>query len=182
MSDCRILSAGFSLIEMMVVVAILAIILTIASPNLIDMIDRQRVMGAAEDVRALLSLARSEAIKQSTDVHASIVVSGAYVGLSHDGTCQTEIAKCTIDLAGTEVTKLVKLSDYTGVSIELADDAESSIIFTSRGVPATLGAGTTIKLTSSRGSTLNVLISPIGRVSICVPSTGKKAGAYPSCS
>lgn len=182
MHSSPLASRGFSLIELMVVVAVLAILATIAAPNMADLIDRQRVVGAAEDIRGLLSLGRSEAIKQSTTVRASIVSgTGAYVGLSHGDTCDDNAADCTISLAGVPVAKVVALSAYPGVTLAQTDGAPDSIIFTSRGVPATLDDSTTISLTSARGSTLNVVVNPIGRVSICAPDTGKNAGAYASC-
>lgn len=60
--------AGFTVTELMVVVAIVGIIGAIAAPDMVEMIRRQRVKTAAFDLYAGLSIARSEAIKRNLTV------------------------------------------------------------------------------------------------------------------
>lgn len=57
-------SKGFTLTEMMVTVAIMAIVATIAAPSFVSMIRNNRIATAANDVLSAMQLARSEAIKQ----------------------------------------------------------------------------------------------------------------------
>lgn len=52
---------GFTLIELMVVVALIAILLTIASPSFSELMHRNRLAGASNELIASLQLARSEA-------------------------------------------------------------------------------------------------------------------------
>jgi len=59
---------GFTLIEMMVVIGIVAILGAVAAPHLGATIKRQRIKTAAFDVFASLTYARSEAIKRNTTV------------------------------------------------------------------------------------------------------------------
>src|SRR2546421_920569 len=59
---------GFTVIEMMVVVAIIALLSMLAVPSMRDMIRTQRVKTASFDMFAGLVLARSEAIKRNTSV------------------------------------------------------------------------------------------------------------------
>lgn len=61
-------SRGFSVVEVMVVVAILGIVAAVAAPNMGAMIRTQRLKTAAFDVYSSLSFARSEAIKRNTTV------------------------------------------------------------------------------------------------------------------
>lgn len=63
---------GFSLIELMVAVAILAILLALAVPSFQDMIQRNRVRTAAADLTDSLNLARSEAIKRGSSTRLCI--------------------------------------------------------------------------------------------------------------
>ena len=61
--DRRRRSAGFTLIEMLTVLAVMAIILTLGLPSLFNMIARSKLEGAARQVSAMLRLARLESIK-----------------------------------------------------------------------------------------------------------------------
>ena len=61
-------SAGFTITEMLIVVAIMGILAAIATPYMGDMIRRQRIKTAAFDVFSSLAFARSEAIKRNTTV------------------------------------------------------------------------------------------------------------------
>lgn len=57
-------SAGFTAIELMVVVGILAVLSAIAAPSLAPMIENWRVRESAEHLQSTLHYARSEAIKR----------------------------------------------------------------------------------------------------------------------
>ena len=69
-------SAGFSLIEMMVVLAVLAISLLVAAPAFTDLIRDNRLVSSTYGVRATLNLARSEALAR----RAAVVVCGTANG------------------------------------------------------------------------------------------------------
>jgi type IV fimbrial biogenesis protein FimT len=56
-------SLGFTLVELMVAVAILAILAAFAAPSLQSAFDRYRVNAASDDFRSSLNYARSEAIR-----------------------------------------------------------------------------------------------------------------------
>lgn len=70
---------GFSLIELMVAVAILAILLALAVPSFQDMIQQNRVRTAAADLNDSLNLARSEAIKRGSATRLCIDSDNAWV-------------------------------------------------------------------------------------------------------
>lgn len=57
--------AGFTLMELAIVVAIISIVSSIALPNMIGRISRGRVNGAARDIVTLIQKARIEAVKQN---------------------------------------------------------------------------------------------------------------------
>ena len=62
------LERGFTLIEIIISIAILSILVMIAVPSMTDLIRDQRVKNAAFDVYASLAYARSEAIKRGAAV------------------------------------------------------------------------------------------------------------------
>lgn len=59
---------GFTLIEMMTTVVILAILLSVAVPNFRDFLNHSRMTSAANDVLSDFNLARTEAVKRRTPV------------------------------------------------------------------------------------------------------------------
>lgn len=72
------LSIGFSLIEVMVVISIVAILAAVALPSFQSMIRSQRVKSASYNLFASLTVARSEAIKRNEDVTVAAVTAGSW--------------------------------------------------------------------------------------------------------
>jgi type IV fimbrial biogenesis protein FimT len=60
--------AGFTFIEMMMVIVIVAILAAVGAPSMVDMIRTSKVRTAASDFYAALLQARSEAIKRRTTI------------------------------------------------------------------------------------------------------------------
>ncbi|WP_169168761.1 GspH/FimT family pseudopilin [Acidovorax sp. SRB_24] len=59
---------GFTLIEVMVVVATMAVLATLAAPSFTPLMERWRVRQAAEELQSTLYYARSEAIKRGGSI------------------------------------------------------------------------------------------------------------------
>ena len=64
----RVRTRGFTLVEMMVVIALVAIISSVAAPGLRQFASGQRAKGITTDLMSDLLLARSEALKRNTTV------------------------------------------------------------------------------------------------------------------
>ncbi|WP_265944223.1 GspH/FimT family pseudopilin [Dechloromonas sp. A34] len=60
--------SGFTLIELMIAVALLGILLTLAMPSFSDMIRRMRIESAANSLSVALATARSEAVKRGRNI------------------------------------------------------------------------------------------------------------------
>ena len=90
---------GFTLVESLVVVAILFIAVMLAAPFLSKQIQRSKIVGAANQVGGLMRLARLDSIK--TSQFGCVTVEGDIVGFSSASeTCATR----TKILAGGQVT------------------------------------------------------------------------------
>ena len=66
---------GFTLVELLVTIAIAAILLTLAAPSYTDLILTQEVRTSAQNLQTTLIFARSEAIKRASDVQ--VIPSGS---------------------------------------------------------------------------------------------------------
>jgi type IV fimbrial biogenesis protein FimT len=64
-------AAGFTAVELIVVVAIVGVLAAIAGPSFADLIASQRAASAATDLHVALATARSEATKRNADVTLS---------------------------------------------------------------------------------------------------------------
>lgn len=85
------LSKGFTLVELMVTIAIAAIILTIGVPSFRSLIDNQRITTVTNDLFSAIKLARSEALSRGEQVEITPLdgedwTNGWAVYIDNDGT------------------------------------------------------------------------------------------------
>lgn len=67
---------GFTLIETMMVVVIVAILAAVAGPSMVEMYRTTRLSSASSALQVSLNLARSEAIKRGSDARVTVVANG----------------------------------------------------------------------------------------------------------
>ncbi|MDC8829881.1 GspH/FimT family pseudopilin [Alteromonas gilva] len=64
---------GFTLLELMTVVAIIALLATLVVPSFAAMLNKERLVSMTNNLAATYQAARSEAIKRNTDVSMQLV-------------------------------------------------------------------------------------------------------------
>ncbi|WP_410499804.1 GspH/FimT family pseudopilin [Chitinibacter sp. S2-10] len=170
---------GFTLIEMMITVAIIAIITAVAVPSYLEMIDRQRLKDAAESLYGSLQKARSLARSRSENIFISVTSSsGGWCYGIHAGT-----AACNCSTANACNIQQVSSSDneysFASVSVASGNTISGQNFDSIRGLLS--GTGGSLTFTSARNKQVTVNLNATGEVRLCSPSGTTHIGDYPTC-
>lgn len=160
---------GLTLIELMVALAIVALLMTLAVPSFGAMLARQRLKAAAEQLAADLAEARLLAAQRAQPLHLNLQPGAQWCwSLSSASGCDCRVAQsCQL--------KTVRAGDHPGV--QLIDGSELRIDARAIGVlPPASGAAL---LLGQQGSSLRVALTPLGRAKVCAP--GAAVPGYPGC-
>jgi prepilin-type N-terminal cleavage/methylation domain-containing protein len=121
---------GFTIIELMIVLAVIGIVTTIGMPSMRDIMLNQQVRTAASDAHVSMLMTRSEAIKRNTNVD----MASANWGDSWD-----------VQVPGAPPTVLRSMDSDTNLTVECNTDGDDSsescpteITFNRTGRPASL--------------------------------------------
>lgn len=163
---------GFTLIELMITVAVLALILAISVPSFSGVLERRQLQGAGEKLFADFMLAKTEAIKRNSNVTVSFKINSpnwCYGLVLGNASCDCAAADCVID----GVTYVTSQEDFDRVTVlagESALAAEGAIVSTTfsplRGAPDASGD---LEFSVSSGANLGVNLpsTAVGKISIC---------------
>ena len=186
---------GFSLIELMVVVAVVAILAVMAAPSLRDLVQRTKVKGAADAAAALVAEARVGAVKARRDVTINLTglgmtwcvganaaaapTPGNQFGPSTTCVC-TNTTACTVGLDRL----VLDSADHTGVSVSGAANVniDGKLGMLKPSGPTSLPAIANLATFSWPGSgySLTVRVSTGGQAEACT-SGASAIGGYPPC-
>jgi type IV fimbrial biogenesis protein FimT len=157
---------GFTLIELVIALGILALLMSMALPSFGEAVARQRLKSVAEDLALVLGEARLESLRGTT-VHLALRAGTDWcwaIGPTPD-------VDCTGPAPG--ATKVVRAQDHPGVTMS----AGASSSFGGRETLAI--ASTAAEFVSSQGQTLRVHMTPLGRAIVCAPRS--RISDYPRC-
>lgn len=164
----RIGQRGFTLLELLATIAVLAIVLAFGVPSMTTAIEKRETIAAAEQIYSELQLARSEAIARSEPLFMNIVngVSWA-IGFNDVAPCDPadNAPVCDLpDLANNNpITHRFTFNDHPDVNV--ASTAAQITFQPQRGTATS--ADINITSTGDVGYVMTVAISPLGHISMC---------------
>lgn len=186
--------AGFSLVELMITLAVLAVLLVAAAPSFADFFERYRLRSAVDDTLAVFAQARQAAVEADRNVRLTVAgttsawcvgavqageptTAGALVSVTPAACdCSATPAACTVD--GTQLT--VDGTGRPGVSVAAVG---TDFTYDSKGgTLANLAATPQIDfLSSSSRYGLSVRVSALGQARACVTSGKRPVPGYQPC-
>ncbi|MBI3404101.1 MAG: GspH/FimT family pseudopilin [Acidobacteria bacterium] len=166
---------GFSLFELIVVLAIIMIISAIAVPNIMTSWQQYRLNDAARQMSTLIQMTRYEAIKRNTNVSCRLAVAGGltfiYIDMNGDGAMQNTESQVYVprDMVMSPATAPAYNSMGLGATIAPA----GSITFDGRGAvtfPVGIGAATYAFSIGYQGNTSPgykaISLTPAGKLKV----------------
>lgn len=168
---------GVTLAETIVVIAIIGILSGFAIPSYQDMIERNRLLQAAESFKSDLQFARTEALKRNQNIVVSRQTSSN--GAWCYGLAIRTASKSSCDCNVTDSTennfcdvKRIMGDNFTQTTLEAATITNNT--FNSRRGTTNAGGATF----STNQFAVRVVFSDVGRIRLCTPDplpSGKKA-------
>jgi len=180
---------GFSLVEVMMSVVLLAIGIGLAIPSYRDMVEKRQVTNGAEQLASFLNTAQGVAMKTNQ------LVTISYSRSSHDDWCVGAVSgetacDCTeTDPLDSEYCQIASqpfiLNDGHTADIELVHEMEGDGAYAFdpiRGLFIDLDDSLTVELHSdSRDFKLNLMVNSTGRVILCSKDSEHGVPGYRNC-
>lgn len=174
---------GLTLVELMIAIAVLAVLAALALPSYEDHLARRRVEGVAQGLRTDLDLARSEAVQRNEAVTLSLGPNCYVLHLaSAAGSCTASVA--AVVPVDAEIRAV--LPDTAGVGLGGLGGLTSVRFEPTMGSADFAGAATppeTAEVEVSaigRPFVLHVRTQRNGRTALCVPA-GSGLSGHPAC-
>lgn len=186
-------SSGFTLVELMIVIVIVAVLLTLAVPGMSNFFDTQQLKSAGEQIYSDIQLARSEAIARKSLIRVNVSADGSTIwtyAISNVDNCDLTVTDpnepnaCTliVDDGDLSVHGIDGAVDFADKILQLRPSTEHGNVAMARngfqnGTQITfepssgtaIGNSGNLLLTSPKGKRILVKVSPLGQVRLCSP-------------
>lgn len=167
---------GLTLIELMVTVAVLAILLTVGLPNVSSYWQQTRLVSAAEAVYSNLHLLRSVALARNQEIYAKFGNTGGTgwcMALAELDSCDCADSSTSCALTNMPARNL-RGSDFSNITLSTNLGGNDTSVQMPRGTMSSAGS---VTLTSqATGESVDVRISILGRVRICSDDLSQYGG------
>lgn len=166
-------SAGFTLVELMVVVAIVAVLAAAGAPSFRDMLLNQRLATAAQGLGSALSFARMEAIQRARPVEVAAFAGGDW---SHGWVVRTGA-----DESFKTLRRFERLPQGVSVDATLGGGFAQGLRYDGNGFSrqtarAGFSAGC-LTLKAETGRRASIVVSASGRAKVCNPDASGDCGS-----
>lgn len=170
--------SGFTLVELLITLAVVALLVTVAAPAMARFLDKARLRAATQTLAQELRQARNHALSHQSTIHFSVSVREQQwcYGWRDDSACRCDshagAAQCRTANDGRMHTQ--SSADFPAVQLTASQHStHGSVVFSPLRGTAT---GTAFVL-RNRYAEARVIVSPLGRIRICSPD----GRSYPSC-
>ena len=180
--------SGFTLVELMITVVVLAILVALAAPSFADLIDRNRLKKQMTGVVDVFEFARGEAQKRIRRPPCGLT-RGQLSKIVERAAGQMVPTRCARPRRHrrAQTTKRARWRYDVGVAsvarhYTLAANTNVTLAYSFRGIVTGFAGGAateTFTLRSPRGYQMSITLNAIGRAAVC--STGGAIWGYPSC-
>ena len=147
---------GFTLIELMVAVAVAAVLLTVVVPSFTDQLARRKLEGVATELSTDLQFARTQAVARNGTTTLATNAGGNQYTITDASTTYKTVA----------------------LDSQLTITPSTTITYDQLRAMATASGAMTVSSTKTTGQ-LQVVVSAMGRVTMCSPSGSFKG--YSAC-
>ncbi len=138
-------NSGYTLIEVMTVIGIIAIVCGIVVPNVLGWLPKYRLRSGAEEIQSALQLARLDAVKRNTETIVTFDTA--------NHTYLTSISGQTIKSGNMP----------SGITIDDVTNPSSQVKFNGRGLAST---STSILVKNIQGETKTITVNIVGIAAI----------------
>jgi type IV fimbrial biogenesis protein FimT len=167
---------GFTVVELVAVVAVAGIVATTAVPSFSGLIDSQRIGGVASELASDLQYARAQAVQRNQGVRVSFRADAACYVI-HTGSadqCQCAASGPATCEGEAQAIKTVALDDSRRISLH---SNVASVVFDP--VHGTASPAATLRVTGPQGRSVQHVVNIMGRVRSCSPQAS--VSGYRAC-
>ena len=173
---------GVSLVEVMVTLAIIGILLSIAAPSFADLLDRHRVQMMAAELSTDLADARAEAgLRPSVVDSRQNAIKSCYTiyYVQPTGACNcTQNQICSLQTPELKTVQVPASAGGIDAPVTSARSGERIVSFSSLRMMSS-PPEFAVHVTGTRGAKLRVRTNAAGRISICSPPGSSMSGVKP---
>lgn len=194
---------GFTIVEFMIMVALVAVVASLAGPSMYGMVLSQRLKGINANLVTDLQYARSEAVSRGKNVWVQFkqvagsgmtcytIYTDQNLSLAGKDKCDCRNDFATRCLASATELKTVQIPDSLSVRLKIDttieplsfafDSVTGSIYVPPTDVALPPLTAYVIDTLIDAGRTLRTRVSLAGRPAVCLPAGAVVSGGYPAC-